>query len=310
MMKLWPVTALGGVSLCVLVWVAGACAQSVAPTPTDPSAESAPSPEESPAPEKSSAPEAEAAAAVDEKNAEAVLAQFEAAGKDLKTIRCAVEFTTDDRLNLSETTKFGTVLVKRAEPHPMFLITIDKSESDGIVFRDKEWWLFKGRWLWEAKAKSSTIIKRELLAPGEQRDLFSLEDSPVPMPFGQSKDEVLKNFNVRLMPTQVGDPPDTDHLYCVPRDGRMAKDYSRLEYYVSTTTHLPVRIVAENASGTKVSIAEFRDVPTDANKPAREPLSARSINVEIPDTAFALPNETGKFHVSLEPLEDESASGK
>lgn len=256
------------------------------------------------------AAEAEAATAAAEAAAVDVLARFEAAGKDVRTIRCAVEYITDDRLNIAVTRKSGTILFKRGEPHPMFLIAFDKTVSDDIVLRDKEWWLFRDRWLWEGKSKSGTIIKREILAPGEQRDLFRLEDSPIPMPFGQSKDDVLRNFKVRLMPPQMGDPAETDHLYCVPREGKLAKEYTRLEYYVSKRTNLPVRIVAEDANGSKVSIAEFRDPSDDPAKPASAPLSARSINVDAPDGAFVLPAETQGYHVTTEPLDEGAPRGE
>jgi len=232
-----------------------------------------------------------------------VLERFEAAGRALKTIHCAVRYATDDKLNETTTVKTGTILFTRGQSQPMFLVAFEKTVSDGIQFRNPEWWLFRDRWLWEAKSKSQTIIKRELLAPGEETDFFDLEKSPIPMPFGQTKEQVLKNFQVRLMPPQMGDPENTDHLYCVPREGApLAKNHRRLEYYVSRDTHLPVRIVAESANGAKVEVAEFIDLAGESAGPQRAPLSSRSINVEISADRFALPAETRDYHVSEEPL--------
>lgn len=239
----------------------------------------------------------------DTSGAAEILAQFEAAGRAVQTIHCGVLYTTKDALNETDTTKLGSILFKRAKPNPMFLITFTQTISDDIRFPANEWWLFRDRWLWEAKAKSETTIKRELLAPGEQLNLFNLDESPVPMPFGQTRDEVLDRFNVRLMPPQLGDPENTDHLYCVPRaGGRLARDYRRLEYYLARDTHLPVRIVAEDANQTKVTIAQFRDLSTDGEV-AKTPLSAKSINQDIPDSAFRLPDATRNFHESVEPRE-------
>jgi len=262
------------------------------------------------APCRADEPDAQADAAdTNTSGAAAVLADFEAAGRAVETIHCGVVYSTRDALNETETTKLGTILFKRSSDNPMFLITFTKTVSDGIQFPANEWWLFRDRWLWEAKAKSSTIIKRELFAPGEKFDLFDLDKSPVPMPFGQTRHDVLAKFKVRLMPPQVGDPQNTDHLYCVPRpDSPLARDYRRLEYYIAKSTHLPVRIVAEDANQTKVTIAEFKDLSDGAR--SQEPLSAKSINVNIPDSAFKLPDETSGYHVSVEPLEERNRAGR
>ncbi|MCB9850851.1 MAG: hypothetical protein H6817_09120 [Phycisphaerales bacterium] len=242
----------------------------------------------------------EAAGAVEEAASPQVLAvldALEAAGTNLKTIQCAVVYSTDDKLNVTKTAKYGTIQFKRAEPHPLFLITFDKTDADGILMRNKEWWLFRDRWLWEAKSKGTLIIKREYLAPGEKVDFFNLEKSPIPMPFGQTRQEVLDNFHVKVMPPQVGDPPETDHLYCVPRDGnQLSREYRRLEYYVDRSVHLPVRIVAEDANGEKVNVANFMDIGGNL-------LTPQAVNQEIPDSAFALPAETHDYHVSEEPLQ-------
>jgi hypothetical protein len=233
----------------------------------------------------------------------AVLEALERAGKELQTIYCAVSYLEEDQLNVSQKIKNGTIMFKRAEPHPMFLIAFKETLSDGIRLADKEWWLFRDRWLSEAKSKSTLIIAREYVAPGQRVDLFDLERSPIPIPFGQTKREVLDSFAVRLLPPRPGDPPNTDHLYCVPHPGnQLSREYKRLEYYVSRDIRLPVRIVAEEAGGKKISVATFMDVPADAGVKPSTDLSARSVNRPIPDEAFRLPPETQGYHVTKEAL--------
>lgn len=222
-----------------------------------------------------------------------VLQELEQAGNSVETIRGSVEYTVEDTLNLTTSTKFGTILFKRSHPHAMFYVHFFKTQVDDIVHRDAEWWLFRDRWLWEAKARSKTIIKREMVRKGEEANLFDLESSPIPMPFGQKEAEIRKNFAVRLMPPQLNDPPGCDHLFCVPKAGsRLAEDFKRLEYYVSRKLHLPVKIVAQNAEGTKVTTATFPD------------LAAGGVNVALDDAAFALPKETKGFSVTEEPLKE------
>ncbi len=223
-----------------------------------------------------------------------ILEAMEQAGEQVQSIRCPVRYTVKDELNLAETQKRGTVMFKRSEPHPMFWVHFEKTFDmvENLRVGGEEWWLFRDRWLLEAKAKSKHIIKREIVAPGEEVDFFDLENSRIPMPFGQSSDQILTNFTVKLTAPQVGDPKNTDHLYCIPQpDVPLAREYQRLDYYVDRDLHLPVRIVAVSADGAKVTIADFPD------------LSAETINPELPGSAFRLPAETEDYQITVEPRE-------
>ncbi len=220
----------------------------------------------------------------------AILDRLEQAGKDIKSIKCGVKFKTVDNLNISETTRYGGIQFKRAEPHPMFFVFFDKMDADGTVLRHKVWYLFRDRWLIEANSKSKNRIDREILEPGETADFFDLDKAPFPMPFGQKKEQILKNFSVKLIPPQPGDPDDCDHLLCKPRpESGLARDYGRLDYYVSRKLNLPLRILVEDAPGTNLKVADF------------EGLTEKSINQNLPDSAFVLPKETDGYHKTTEP---------
>ncbi len=232
---------------------------------------------------------------------EEILKAMEVAGENVQTIRCRVRYTVEDRLNIITKTKHGSILFKRSKPHPMFLVEFTRTDVDDSVHRDREWWLLKDRWLIEAKAKSKTIIRREIVeqsGSGEEADLFDLEKSRIPIPFGQSRDQIVKNFEVTLVPAQMGDPDDCDHLLCRPRaDVPLAKEVKRLEYYVSKKHRLPLKIVVEDAGGGKVTIGEF------------EGITGEAINAEVGDSEFRLPDETRGFHVDEEPLAEEPSAG-
>jgi hypothetical protein len=220
----------------------------------------------------------------------AILERLEQAGKDIHAIRCRVKFKTEDNLNITETTRYGTIQFKRAEPHPMFLVTFDKMVADDIVLPHKVWYLFRDRWLIEANSKSENRIDREVLEPGEKADFFDFDQAPFPIPFGQKKEQILKNFAVKLIPPQPGDPEDCDHLLCKPKDDSiLVRDYGRLDYYVSRKLNLPLRILVEDAPGTNLKVADFED------------LTEKSINLELPDSAFVLPKETDGYHKTTEP---------
>jgi hypothetical protein len=225
-----------------------------------------------------------------------ILERMEAMGDRVEDLRCRVEYRVQDLIGLDEFTKFGRILYKRAQPNPLFFIEFDKMHQGGIVLRRHEWYLFKDRWLDEAKEASRTVIHREVIREGDTVDLFSLEKTPFPMPFGQRKDEILRHFRVTVADSKPGDPPSSDHLICVPRSGsRMADEYSRLEFYVSRSLHLPVKIVAfeadPNGEPSKIITASFPE------------LSSENINAGLALGDFTLPPETKTFTVIEEPLE-------
>ncbi|NOX59677.1 MAG: hypothetical protein GXP29_12595 [Planctomycetes bacterium] len=227
-----------------------------------------------------------------------ILSRLEQAGKDINSIQCRVTFKTEDRLNITETTRYGVIKFKRSKPHPMFFVSFDKTIADDIVLRDKVWYLFRDRWLIEANSKSENRIDREILKPGETADFFDMDKAPFPMPFGQKKEQILKNFHVKLMPPQVGDPEGVDHLLCRPRpESILSRDYGRLDYYVSRTLNLPLRIIVEDASGTNVKVANF------------EGLTKKNINQNMPDSTFTMPKETDRYHKTQEPLPPQAAAG-
>jgi hypothetical protein len=242
-------------------------------------------------------PSTQPAIRADEK-IDAILRKMEEMGDQVDDLACKIEYTVEDLIGLDEFTRFGRILYKRAEPNPAFLIVFEKTHQGGIVLRRKEWYLFKDRWLYEAKEASKTVIRREVIREGEKIDLFNLESSPFPIPFGQRRDEILKHFRVTLAPPASGDPPQTDHLVCVPRPGsRLSEQYSRMDFYVSRSPHLPTRIVAfepdpgdPNGNPAKIIRAAFPDLVRD------------KINTGVTLDAFQLPPDTKDFHVIEEPL--------
>jgi len=206
-----------------------------------------------------------------------VLTQLEKRSDGLESIRCDVRFVEEDRINLSRQTKDGRILFWMTNPNPHFLIHFHKTEAEGVPGK-QEWYLFDGRWLYQGLERIKQVTKQEIARPDEKIDLFDLETAPFPVPFGQRKDKILRNFHVTLAAPAAGDPPNTDHLVCVPQAASpMRRKYDKLELFVLKDLHLPSRIVVTKSDGLEVNTADFPD------------LSAKSINVGLTQTAFAKP---------------------
>lgn len=225
-----------------------------------------------------------------------ILTKLEQRSEGLKDIRCKVRFVEDDRINLSKRTKYGSILFQITEPNPHFLIHFDRTEVDDVLGR-QEWYLFDGRWLYEVLERIKQITKREIVRPGEKIDLFDLERTPFPLPFGQKRETILRNFEVTLLPPARGDPPNTDHLVCVPRpESTMHGKYDKLEFFVLKDLHLPGRIVATKNGGLEISTADFPD------------LSEKAINAGVKSKAFTRPAAWRTYKEVVEELPTDAES--
>lgn len=219
-----------------------------------------------------------------------ILTKLQARSEGLRDIRCKVRFVEDDRINLSKRTKYGTLRFLMTDPNPHFLIHFDRVESEGILGK-QEWYLFDGRWLYLALERIKQVTEQEIARPGEKLDLFDLERAPFPVPFGQKKETILRNFNVTLAAPAKGDPPNTDHIVCVPKTtSSLKRRYDKLELYVNKDVHLPSRIVVTRNDGLEINTADFPD------------LTSRSINSGLSKKDFVKPKAWNKYEVVIERL--------
>lgn len=220
---------------------------------------------------------------------ETILTALQNRSDGLKDIRCDVRFVEEDQVNVTKRTKEGRIQFQIVEPNPRFLIHFAKTDTDGVLGK-QEWYLFDGRWLLQVLERLEQITKQQLVRTGEKIDLFDLEKAPFPLPFGQKKDKMLANFDIRLAPPTADDPLETDHLVCVPKAGsRLHRRYERLELFVDRKINLPRRIVVTKNKD-EVNTADFGD------------LSEKSINAGVTDKDFERPAAWKKYKEVVEEL--------
>ncbi len=218
-----------------------------------------------------------------------ILEKVEARGATVDDLTCKVIYRVDDHISDDVTRRYGTIRFKKKTPNPIFMVTFDKLVEDGEIHLQKQWYLFDGRYLFEALQRTKSIIRRDLAPPGTQIDLFSIEKAPFPIPFGQKKADILQHFDVALAPADKAALPNVDHLICKPKStSRLAKDYDLIEFFISRDLYLPVRIVMTTNPPDKVITADFPDLSED------------SINTRLEDSSFKLPPETRRYSVANE----------
>ncbi len=156
----------------------------------------------------------------------------------------------------------GTLLFRMDKPNPRFKIEFDKYTNDGVVSKQKEWHLFDGTFYVEAREKTRQIIRRQIVRPGEQVEVFKVGQGPFPLPFGQKKEEILRQFAIKLAPPDAkNDPENTDHLVLSPLPSSdLSRRYDLVHFHVDRKSHLPVRVHTVEKEDKKEITASFKDI--------------------------------------------------
>ncbi len=219
-----------------------------------------------------------------------ILTALQKRSDGLKDIRCGVAFTDEDRINRTTNKKTGQIVLAVAKPNAHFLVHFEKTEIDGVRYK-QEWYLFDGVWFHQAVERLEQVTRQKIAGTGQEIDLFDIEKAPFPMPFGQKKENILRNFDVHLAEPTGNDPPDTDHLICNPKPtSRLSKRYDQLDLYVHRTLNLPKRIIVTKNNGMEISTAEFPD------------LSETSLNTGVDRKDFEKPAAWAKYKDVVEDI--------
>lgn len=193
-----------------------------------------------------------------------ILDRLEEKGAAIKGLKCKLkyDYVTVEVVE-SRQIKEGELIFARGEPNSKFLVHFTRKIADGVVQESGEYFAFDGRWLIERNDRAKTIKKHEIAREGEKTDPFRIGQGPFPLPFGQKRADILKNFKVTLEPFTLGDPIQSRHLKCVPiPNTELASRYSRVDIFVDKRTELPVRIVTERLKdGNRIEV-DFNEVDT------------------------------------------------
>ena len=232
---------------------------------------------------------------------EAVLDRLERADAELMDLRAKVRYSV---LQLVKANKddpedvqhyIGAIkFLKQPEPTQFFIHFEKRIVDNKWVNNAKQWFIFDGEWLTTAKENGKTVEREQIVQPGEKSEFYKLGKGPFPLPFGQTKDDVLEHFYVQLVPPSKDDPKSTDHLICTTKpDSSLAKQFKQIDLFVSNDAKsglsgLAIKIIAENVKDQTRETITFSEIRR--NKGLRR------------DKDFALPSFTKKWQKSERPL--------
>ena len=144
-----------------------------------------------------------------------------------------------------------------------------------IIGRRKETrakrYVFSGRWFVEINPEQKQFIKRELISPDSTKSLdpFALGNGPVPLPIEQSKESVLKEFEVAIIvkPSEGMLSKLDEGVVGIQLTPKSNSDWVTIDLFYDPNTWFPVGVQTLEKDGTirqswleNVTLSELTDV--------------------------------------------------
>jgi hypothetical protein len=231
-----------------------------------------------------------------ERGVHTVLHALEQRGESVKDLKAKIEWQVLDQVINDKQVKFGELLFKRDKPRDKFLVKFTRTVVEDQVIDKPEEHLFDGQWYTEKREATKSVIKRQIVRPGEEFDPFKLGQGPFPLPFGQKEAEILAKFQVTCVEPAKDDPANAAHLKLIPKPTAedMAEKYKELHFFIDKKLDLPVKVVADQKDEKLVTVT-FTDI---------------RVNTAIPGSAFtvSVPDDP-TWSVSVESLTPENLEG-
>jgi len=187
---------------------------------------------------------------------DAVLDALNARGKDLKDFTADVALHTADNRTGEDSAQIGKVVYDAANGNSRIKVSFDKKETeaaDGKRMSQKQRldYVLEGGWLTDRDYQKKLEVRRQVLRPGQKMNLLKLGEGPFPLPIGQDKDEVKKQFDASKVPPAADDPKGTLHVKLVPKSGtQFEKRFRQIDVFVDPKSSMPARIDTVEKAGT------------------------------------------------------------
>lgn len=192
-----------------------------------------------------------------------ILTRLEA--RKVSDLRSKVRWSLYYPIDESEQLKHGQVWYKDLPPVPKFKVRFERRIVENRSTSLEEAHLFDGRWYTHIDDNTRTLTRTEMRREGDEYNPYRLGEGSFPLPFGQRKDDILREFEPTLAPPpRAGDPapPGTDVLRLTPRPtSPMRDEYRYVDLWVireGPMNGLPVRVRAAQLKGT----GEVNDILT------------------------------------------------
>lgn len=242
-----------------------------------------------PPPVNPATPAAQPAGAAD---VDAILDQLDQRGQTLESFTADIELMEEDATLATENTRAGKLWYQKLPDGSVRLriaftdrLNKDARQNDPIDY------VLEGGRLIERQHNKKLEVRRQILKPGEKLNPFKLGEGPVPLPIGQKKEEVKKQFDVTQAKPDKEDPAGTSHVMLRPKAGTsLARKFSLIDVWVDQKTQMPVKIMTADRKEENIKTTTMKNI---------------QVNPKLGGELFKLPaiDET-QWNVTVEELKE------
>ena len=151
-------------------------------------------------------------------------------------------------------TKRGEIWYQKADPVAKFLIRFTEKITGERRDKLDEQHMFDGCWYVKVESRTKSVERHEIRRPNDPGSPYKVGEGVFPLPFGQKKADVLREFEVAKVAPDPNDPQNTDHLHLVPRQGtKTGQSYKQLDFWIDRagpTAGLPIKVRVAKITGT------------------------------------------------------------
>lgn len=176
---------------------------------------------------------------VDDEVVDQILSRLE--NRQIEDLKAKVIWESGDAVNPAGTLKkMGEIWYRQDKPVAQFKVRFTRKIVSKRAIDLREEHLFNGETYTELNEETKSVISRVIRDAEDKRDPYRVGEGAFPLPFGQRKDDILREFEVtRLLPTDK-DPKNTDHLKLVPRKSTVSSQrYKAVEFWISRSDAEP-----------------------------------------------------------------------
>ncbi|PYK30766.1 MAG: hypothetical protein DME57_05975 [Verrucomicrobia bacterium] len=211
-----------------------------------------------------------------------VLDALDARGRGLSSFTADVTLGETDTAVGDTSTRSGKVLYQvKPGGDARIIVNFTTVDRAGKPTREQLIYLLDNGNLIERNYRTKNQVTRQVIKPGEKVNLLRLGEGPFPLPIGQPKEEVYKQFDVKKIDAPgKDDPSGTIHVQLIPKAGtRFARQFKTIDVWVDSKSHMPRRIATMDSTETTIRTTDLQNV---------------QVNPKLADKDFSLENIDAK----------------
>ena len=182
-----------------------------------------------------------------------ILDALDVRGEGLKSFSADVKLTETTTDFGDETIHNGKVKYQdQGDSNAHIRVTFDTKEKNGKKTPDPEEFELADGKLIQRFYNDKKQTTDQVFRPGEKVNLFKLGGGgQFPLPIGQPKEDVLKQFDVKKVDPAKDDPANSVHVQLIPKpETRLAQKFKTIDAWVDDKSHMPIRISTRNRNET------------------------------------------------------------